>query len=398
MSDRLLVLSLATTVAACGGEQIAPPPPPPPVAATVAVAPRGASVSGVGATHTFTAQALARDGSAIASTSVKWTSLNTEVATIDELSGTASAVSSGQVVIAATAGDAVGYAVLTVSVPGAARVRTWTLDTVPELPTLSVAGGGLWGTSPTNVYAVGAGTPLHYDGTGWRPFIGRVHSLGGVWGASANDIFVVGLNDLYRFDGTTWTHTFQGPGVRVWGSAPNDVYAVSSFGGDRHAYIRHFDGARWTPEEFPGRPELTDIWGAASNDIFAVGNDGLIMHYDGRNWSVMPSGVSSRDHFRGVWGTSGRDVYAVALTGTMVHYNGVSWREIDSGTDAGLWAIWGTSPTDIYVTTQAGVRHFDGTRWILMPFGVRLHFAIWGTSVGDVFVLGDDLHIYRGRR
>src|SRR3712207_1768426 len=99
MCHRLLIVSCAATVAGCGGERTTTLPPAP-VAASVTVSPRGASISGVGTTHAFTAQALTRDGSPIASPSLKWRSLNPEVATIDELSGVASAASSGQVVIA----------------------------------------------------------------------------------------------------------------------------------------------------------------------------------------------------------------------------------------------------------------------------------------------------------
>ena len=88
----------------------------------------------------------------------------------------------------------------------------WLLQPVP-------AGTGnlfdVWGTSPSNIYAVGANnTVLHYDGTSWT----RVSlptppttALWSIYGTSPNNVYVVGNNNgagtnatILRFDGTTW--------------------------------------------------------------------------------------------------------------------------------------------------------------------------------------------------
>ncbi len=52
---------------------------------------------------------------------------------------------------------------------------------------------GVWGTSPSDVYAVGAGPILHFNGTSWQP----QGSYGwptfrAVWGSSAGDVYAVG--------------------------------------------------------------------------------------------------------------------------------------------------------------------------------------------------------------
>ncbi|HST60560.1 MAG TPA: sialidase family protein, partial [Longimicrobium sp.] len=56
---------------------------------------------------------------------------------------------------------------------------------------------GVWGTSPSDVYAVGAGPILHFDGTRWQP----QGSYGwptfrAVWGSSAGDVYAVGEKGL----------------------------------------------------------------------------------------------------------------------------------------------------------------------------------------------------------
>src|ERR1041385_3633461 len=37
---------------------------------------------------------------------------------------------------------------------------------------------------------------------------------------------------------------------------------------------------------------LAEISGTASNDIWAVGSKGAAVHYDGKRWSVVPSGTT----------------------------------------------------------------------------------------------------------
>src|SRR5207249_6269191 len=65
----------------------------------------------------------------------------------------------------------------------------------------------IWGTSGTNVFAVGySGTILHYDGTGWTPQISETTSwLRGVWGAGGSDVFAVGFGGtILHYNGETW--------------------------------------------------------------------------------------------------------------------------------------------------------------------------------------------------
>jgi len=57
---------------------------------------------------------------------------------------------------------------------------------------------GLWGTTPTNVYAVGDfGTILHYDGSAWQPMSsGTTLRLFSIWGSSQESIYAVGDGGL----------------------------------------------------------------------------------------------------------------------------------------------------------------------------------------------------------
>lgn len=57
---------------------------------------------------------------------------------------------------------------------------------------------------------------------------------------------------------------------------------ISLSGGISVGAIAHFDGNSWFGMETIGVGELHGIWGIDGADIFAVGQQGSILHYDGR--------------------------------------------------------------------------------------------------------------------
>ena len=50
----------------------------------------------------------------------------------------------------------------------------------------------IWGSSGSDVYAVGVGTILHYDGQNWSEILATPQRLAGVWGSSPTDVFIAG--------------------------------------------------------------------------------------------------------------------------------------------------------------------------------------------------------------
>ncbi len=314
---------------------------------SVVVTPGGASISGVGTTYTFAAEARDAGGGVLSSASITWASLNPNVASIDSSTGETAAVTSGQVTIRAEADGVVGYGLLTVTVSGAAPVNLWS--------TITTEGAEYW-----------------Y----------------GVWGATASDVYVVGTpSSIVHYDGTTWNTMLSGTSnglINVWGTSGTDIFAVGWNGA-----IRHYDGTTWNGMQSGTGTGLRGVWGASPSDVFAVGDAGTILHYDGTVWSAMASGTFG--NLSGVWGTSATDVYAVGISGTILHFNGTSWTAVASGTDMHLWRVWGSSPTDIYVVGEAGeILHYDGVNWSAMagvpPYDNLQH--VWGTSPSDIYAVG----------
>jgi hypothetical protein len=112
---------------------------------------------------------------------------------------------------------------------------------------------GVWGTSASDVFAVGAGPPgppgviLHYDGASWT---------------------MIASSSTDGFDG-------------VWGSSSSDVYVVGSPTCMESAMV-HFDGVSWaTVASGINTGPIYGVGGTSATDIFAVGMGGAILHYAG---------------------------------------------------------------------------------------------------------------------
>ena len=57
---------------------------------------------------------------------------------------------------------------------------------------------GVWGTSPSDAWAVGYGDPiLHWNGSAWSPSrSGTSVELSGVWGSGPSDVWVAGAGAI----------------------------------------------------------------------------------------------------------------------------------------------------------------------------------------------------------
>jgi hypothetical protein len=167
----------------------------------------------------------------------------------------------------------------------------------------SVVLNGVWGSRSSDVWAVGgegkATTITHWNGRAWSvastgltyvpPPPGAGHmgetsmQLLGVWGSGPNDVWAVGT-DRMHWDGQKWSQHWEGPGSGndrvggVWGSGPNDVWVVAGRWGDDGGWILHWNGGTWS-EQSSGSKPLSGIWGSSPGDVWAVGAAGTILHH-----------------------------------------------------------------------------------------------------------------------
>lgn len=160
---------------------------------------------------------------------------------------------------------------------------------------------------------------------------------------------------------------------------------------------------------------LAAVWGSGPNDVWAVGAAGSVIHWNGSEWQSSP--IETAMSLQAIYGTGPNDVWTVATANTIYHSTGFTnggagWSSVTPiwdppyGASAGtLLTIWGTGPSDIWMigknriveywpvaSTQAGWRtvDVDGTiGWTSMSsFDNHTIQSMWGSGPGDIWVVG----------
>ena len=160
----------------------------------------------------------------------------------------------------------------------------------------------VWGTG-SEVWITGNTTIVHCK----APTACATESSGGsntlfsIWGTSNTNIFAVGGSGrIVRFNGATWSSMTSPTSrtlLRVAGSGPSDVWAV----GD--SVVLHFDGAQWTTvvdslgdlRNHIGRggllqnggPNNVGILARGPKEMYFTSNDGNVDRWNGSRWSNM---------------------------------------------------------------------------------------------------------------
>jgi hypothetical protein len=171
----------------------------------------------------------------------------------------------------------------------------------------------VWAASRSDVWVVGDDAIIgHYDGTAWQGTIAGSPFKTSIWGSSPTDIYALDTFDLVHFDGSTWSEVpldSGGGDGQVWGTGASDVWVMTD-----SSDLSHFDGASWQTVETDLVGDLAAVWGPASDDLWAAGSAGSIARYDGQAWREVTHqqiGAPYLRMFVALHGTSSTDVWAV---------------------------------------------------------------------------------------
>jgi hypothetical protein len=257
---------------------------------------------------------------------------------------------------------------------------------------------GVWGSSSSDVFVVGSlGTVLHYDGNTWISMNVTSEHLQCVWGSSSSDVFAVGQEVILHYDGGTWqtmmdlvTPSYFGP-CHIWGSSPSDVFVV----GQGDWGIWHYDGSAWldirssiTPLK---NPPIWGIWGSSSSDVFVVGQ-GDILHFNGSSWGLMPSGLAFDGTLVAVWGSAWNDVFAVGWEGgtrrIILHYDGTAWTSTNTATGEGLRGVWCGPSSDVFAVGNKGTILHGAKAFLPQPQAVSTGSGSQGKTL-DITITGN---------
>lgn len=189
--------------------------------------------------------------------------------------------------------------------------------------------------------------------------------LNGVAAVSTNDVWAVGyqqitntaLTLIEHWDGVSWS-VIPSPNVtsqeniltRVAVVSTSDVWAVGydNTGNpfENQTLIEHWDGTQWSivPSQSPAAVNnvLMGVTAIAAGNIWAVGyqdNNGscpsaLIEHWNGKSWQVVTNPNQCNSQLMDVVAIASKNVWAVGRDTTgqplIDHWNGTSWSIVSS--------------------------------------------------------------------
>ncbi len=274
----------------------------------------------------------------------------------------------------------------------------------------------VWGTSATDVYAVGAdagdGTgpmAMRFDGTHWnRLDTGAIR--GDLWwvsGVTPTQVYMVGSGGtVLRFDPTTGTsQRLTTPGTAtlfgVWGSGERDVWAVGGDVDNVTGVLWHWDGTAWTAQDAPGGLNTSTLWykvhGTAANDVTVCGTNGRILHYDGTRWTQETVPSEGQGPIFTVY-TRGTQRLAVGGQGNglvLSSTSGAPWQVQRLDTAAGLNGVFiPATGSPIAVGNSGEVFQRRGTTWtaVARPPQTQLNFhSVWVDPTGAVWAVGGNI-------
>jgi hypothetical protein len=209
-------------------------------------------------------------------------------------------------------------------------------------------------------------------------------------------------SQVLHWDGSSWSSTDPDLfplATDVWGTAEDDIWVAGGDNSYTYSVLWHWDGRVWSPEWDGGL--VRHIWGTSPDDVWAVGFDGLILHFDGTDWSEVASGTS--ENLFSVWGYAPDDVWAVGGATTTLHWDGQSWTDLSMVGGGGwiLGGVWGSAPDDVWavgwsIAAPVGVIfHWDGDAWTIAEFEGHLGplNAVAGMSGDDVLAVASDMAV-----
>jgi len=142
-----------------------------------------------------------------------------------------------------------------------------------------------------------------------------------------------------------------------------------------------------------GTDSPTDVWAVGGTNWFSP-SDTLIEHYNGTNWTHVPSpSPGEGGYLRAVTAISPTDAWAVGLIGPggdgvpgsttplIEHWNGTAWTRVRCpipATGGQFYSVAASSPTDVWAVGWTGedaaidgqqnlIEHWNGTAWTRVP-------------------------------
>lgn len=118
----------------------------------------------------------------------------------------------------------------------------------------------------------------------------------------------------------------------------------------RYTGVADANGHLWQHMDLPTKLPLHGLWGLSGDNLFAVGWMGCLLHFDGREWTLLRGGVIDTQGGRfaaceentplfAIAGSNQGEAWAVGDDGVILHFDGSQWQREASSTQINLRAV-----------------------------------------------------------
>ena len=195
-------------------------------------------------------------------------------------------------------------------------------------------------------------------------------------------------------EGVVFNHLFG-----IHGTSKTDVWVVGTLG-----VIVHYDGTNTRVDPSGTTQVLRDVWAVSPSNVYAVGGNapgaGVILHYNGSAWSTVVNngevffGIDASDNYLFAVGTGGKILRIDPVTGaiaTVLSSPGITFRGV-SGSGSDVFAV-GVNSSGAGVVVSSALDGDVGS-WVpwTPPAGVTVGAlnAVWSDPFSPFVVVAGD--------
>lgn len=264
---------------------------------------------------------------------------------------------------------------------------------------------GIWGSSNADLWAFSTSHSMWHsagypDGdAGWERASddtglndgGFPLPVYGMWGTSASDVWAVGASITGYATGLPQASVLHcngwNEGTPAWQPAPTSeadppdieavpynaicgaagaIWIVGGGGKTRHTSGWVDGGAAWTPLNSGTSRDLYAAWCSPTGDVWAAGEAGTLRHFadDGTGYASADFDLPITTALRALWGSASDDVWLAGDSGVVMHWDGKAWSDeaamVRGQNESDLFAIWGSSKNDVWIAGRSILFHGAG--------------------------------------
>ncbi len=247
----------------------------------------------------------------------------------------------------------------------------------------------------------------NWDGEGWTALALGAHAGEELWWVhpTADRVTLVGTGgtilELNRASGDLPVHS--GPDAEttffgVWGAAADDVWAVGGVvGGGALPALWHRDADGWTEVTVDGASEgelYFKVDGTAADDVWVVGEPGILMHWDGAEWTTTaaPDGLEASKFLTVAANGDGPIAVGGLGSGVIARWDGTEWLD-ESLPSGGINGVCASGGEAVAVGNSGSVHRFSGGVWEseLVPLTFRDYHGCVLTDSGELWAVGGQI-------